>query len=232
MRRAAGRAGATVISGEARLLLAGGQIQGAFVGTQLIEADAVVAATGAWTNEFLAQAGLSIGVAPQRGQIVHIGLGLTDTSRWQAVLPGSSGHYMLAFDDSRVVAGATRETGSGFDHRVTPGGVAEVLGQALEVAPGLAAGTYLETRIGFRPMGPDLRPLLSQGPRPGWPHRRHRARRVRAHHRLVRRRAGPRGIWISHCRWTWNLSAPSGKRTRLASHRRSCPVQLRENSDS
>ena len=153
-----------MISGDARLHLAGGQIKGAFVGTQLIEADAVVAATGAWTNEFLALAGLSIGVAPQRGQIVHIGLGLTDTSRWPAVLPGSSGHYMLAFDDSRVVAGATRETGSGFDHRVTPGGVAEVLGQALEVAPGLAAGTYLETRIGFRPMGPDLRPLLGRVP--------------------------------------------------------------------
>jgi D-amino-acid dehydrogenase len=59
-----------------------------------------------------------------------------------------------------VVAGATRETGSGFDYRVTPGGLAEVLGQALAVAPGLATGSYLETRVGFRPMSPDLRPLL------------------------------------------------------------------------
>jgi D-amino-acid dehydrogenase len=33
------------------------------------------------------------------------------------------------------------------------------------VAPGLAAGTYLETRVGFRPVSPDLRPLL--GPVPG-----------------------------------------------------------------
>jgi D-amino-acid dehydrogenase len=72
---------------------------------------------------------------------------------------------MLAFDDGRIVAGATRETGSGFDYRITPAGLAEILGQALAVAPGLADGTYLETRVGFRPMGPGLRPLL--GPVPG-----------------------------------------------------------------
>jgi D-amino-acid dehydrogenase len=164
MRRAAGRSGATVVAGEARLDMNGGRVRGVTVDDELIEADAVVAATGAWTNEFLAPAGLRIAIAPQRGQIMHIGLGLTDTSQWPAILPGGTGHYMLAFDDSRVVAGATRETGSGFDYRVTPGGLAEVVGQALRVAPGLAAGTYIETRIGFRPMGPDIRPLLGPVP--------------------------------------------------------------------
>ncbi len=164
MRRAAGRSGATVVAGEATLHLTSGRATGVVVAAELIEADAVVAATGAWTNEFLAPAGLRIGIAPQRGQIVHIGLGLTDTSRWPAILPDWTGHYLLAFDDSRVVVGATRETGSGFDYRVTPGGLAEVLGQALRVAPGLAAGTYLETRIGFRPVGPDIRPLLGRVP--------------------------------------------------------------------
>jgi D-amino-acid dehydrogenase len=51
------------------------------------------------------------------------------------------------------------------DYRVTPAGLAEILSQALAVAPGLAGGTYLETRVGFRPMGPGVRPLL--GPVPG-----------------------------------------------------------------
>lgn len=164
MRRAAGRSGATVVAGEASLHVTGGRARGVVVDGELIEADAIVAATGAWTNEFLAPAGLRIGIAPQRGQIVHIGLGLADTSQWPAILPDWTGHYMLAFDDSRVVVGATRETGSGFDYRVTPGGLAEVLGHALRVAPGLAAGTYLETRIGFRPVGPDVRPLLGRMP--------------------------------------------------------------------
>ena len=164
MRRAAGRAGATVISGDARLQVTGGQVTGVVVGGDVLAADAVVAATGAWTSEFLEPAGLTVGVTPQRGQIAHIGLGLTDTSRWPVILPSGSGHYIVAFDDSRVVAGATRETGAGFDYRVTPGGLAEVLREALDVAPGLASGTHLETRVGFRPMGPANRPLLGQAP--------------------------------------------------------------------
>jgi D-amino-acid dehydrogenase len=96
---------------------------------------------------------------------MHIRLDADDTSRWPVVLPGASGHYLLAFDGGRIVAGATRETGSGLDYRVTPAGLAEILSQALAVAPGLAGGTYLETRVGFRPMGQGIRPLL--GPVPG-----------------------------------------------------------------
>ena len=87
--------------------------------------------------------------------------------QWPVILPAGSGHYLLAFDDSRVVAGATREPGAGFDYRVTAAGLAEVLAQALAVAPGLDDATYLETRVGFRPAGPDTRPLL--GPVAGVP---------------------------------------------------------------
>jgi D-amino-acid dehydrogenase len=102
-------------------------------------------------------------VTPERGQIAHISLAPADTSRWPVILPGGTGHYLLSFDDSRVVAGATREPGAGFDYRVTPAGLAQVLGEALALAPGLGAGTYLETRVGFRPVA--ARPLL--GPVPG-----------------------------------------------------------------
>ena len=163
--RAAARHGAAIRTGEARLTWHNGRATGVSVDGEAIEADAVVVAAGAWTRDFLAPAGLDIAVEAQRGQIMHISLDGADTSRWPVILPGASGHYMLAFDDSRIVAGATRETGSGFDYRVTPGGLAELLQQALAVAPGLASGTYLETRVGFRPMGPDFRPLL--GPVPG-----------------------------------------------------------------
>ncbi|MGH3410666.1 MAG: NAD(P)/FAD-dependent oxidoreductase, partial [Streptosporangiaceae bacterium] len=148
--------------------VAGVRVGGELVGGELIEADAVVAATGAWTGSFLAAAGpaaglMAAGVTPERGQIAHISLAPADTSRWPVILPGGTGHYLLAFDDSRVVAGATREPGAGFDYRVTPAGLAEVLGEALALAPGLGAGTFLETRVGFRPVA--ARPLL--GPVPG-----------------------------------------------------------------
>lgn len=164
--RAASRLGATIRTGTARLAcragheVHGARVTGVTVDGDLIKADAVVAAAGAWTASLLASAGVTVRVVPQRGQIVHIGLGPADTSRWPVILPSATGHYLLAFDDSRVVAGATREAGSGFDPRVTAAGLAEVLANALAVAPGLGAGTLLETRVGLRPVGPDARPLL------------------------------------------------------------------------
>ena len=104
---------------------------------------------------------LRLPIEPQRGQIVHLHLPGQDTRDWPVVLPPGS-HYLLAFDDSRVVAGATRETGAGFDYRVTASGQAEVLAEALHVAPGLATATIIETRVGFRPVGPGVRPLLGR----------------------------------------------------------------------
>ncbi|MGH3153970.1 MAG: NAD(P)/FAD-dependent oxidoreductase, partial [Streptosporangiaceae bacterium] len=123
--------GITTRNGIAHLAIRGSRVTGVTIDGELIEADAVVAAAGAWTAELLAPAGQTIRVAPQRGQIAHFGLGTADTSRWPVILPTATGHYLLAFDDSRIVAGATREPGAGFDYRVTPAGLAEVLGEAL-----------------------------------------------------------------------------------------------------
>src|SRR5258708_32509603 len=86
----------------------------------MVDADAVVAATGAWTNWFLEPAGVAVAVTPERGQIAHISLEPADTSRWPVVLPGETGHYLLAFDGSRVVAGGARESGGGFGPPAPP----------------------------------------------------------------------------------------------------------------
>ena len=165
--RAARRNGATVRTGEAVLACRAGRAAGVLIGGDLIEADAVVAATGAWTPAFVEPAGITVRVTPQRGQIVHLSLGSAGTGDWPVVLPAGSGHYLLAFDDSRVVVGATREPEAGFGYRVTAAGLSEVLAQALAVAPGLGSATYLETRVGFRPAAPGGRPLL--GPVTGVP---------------------------------------------------------------
>jgi D-amino-acid dehydrogenase len=157
--RAASARGARGVDGRAELAVAGGRVTGIRIGGTAIGADAVVVAAGAWSGELLEPLGVRIDLAPQRGQITHLALPGTDTARWPVVLP-VSGHYLLAFPDSRVVAGATRETGSGFDYRVTAAGQQEVLTEALAVAPGLAGATLLETRIGFRPVSGDGAPLL------------------------------------------------------------------------
>jgi D-amino-acid dehydrogenase len=161
---AAQRHGATLHRGAAVPEAQGGRIRGARVGAALLEADIVVVAAGAWATALLAPFGIALPVEPQRGQITHLRLPGVDTRRWPVVSPTSSSHYMVAFDDSRVVVGATRETGAGFDYRVTAAGQAEVLNQALAVAPGLAAASVIETRIGFRPLARDNRPILAAAP--------------------------------------------------------------------
>ena len=82
-----------------------------------------------------------------------------ETQEWPVILPHGS-HYIVPFDRGRVVAGATRETGVGFDYRITAAGQAEVLNAALSIAPGLGAATLVETRVGFRPLGAGVRPSL------------------------------------------------------------------------
>jgi D-amino-acid dehydrogenase len=162
LERASVRLGAVWRRGDAALVVAGGRIAGVGVGSATIGADAVVLAAGAWAPDLLKPHGVDLPVAPQRGQIIHLGLPGVDTSAWPVLLPAETDHYLLAFDDSRVVVGATRETGSGFDYRVTAGGQKEVLDEALRVAPGLASATMIETRIGFRPMSPTGDPLLGK----------------------------------------------------------------------
>lgn len=159
LRRAAVRNGALFVSADTTLVADGDRIVGVDVDGERIGADAVVVAAGAWCPELLDPVGVRVAVAPQRGQITHLRMSDMDTKDWPVVLP-PGGHYLLAFDDRRVVVGATRETGSGFDYRVTAAGQTEVLSQALAVAPGLADAEVLETRVGFRPAGPDDLPLL------------------------------------------------------------------------
>ncbi|SFA83854.1 D-amino-acid dehydrogenase [Lentibacillus halodurans] len=159
LKRAAQKHGAKLISGGAELIQEDKHVKGITVNGDVIHSDSVIVAAGTWAPSLLKPLGVDLKIEPQRGQIAHIKLPETDTSSWPVVLP-QTGHYMLAFDDSRVVTGATRETGSGFDYRRTFGGIFEVMNEALTLAPGLIDGTLEEMRIGFRPMGPDISPLL------------------------------------------------------------------------
>jgi D-amino-acid dehydrogenase len=108
------------------------------------------------------QLGVTIPIEPLRGQIIHLGLSGVDTSKWPIVEPFRS-HYMVCWPDSRVVCGATREL-AGFAPLVTAGGVREVLGEALRVAPGLAGAEIREIRVGLRPYTADNLPVLGAVP--------------------------------------------------------------------
>jgi D-amino-acid dehydrogenase len=153
--------GAEVRYSASALRVERGKVIGVDLDQDRIAADAVVIAAGAWSNALLSPLGFAVSVEPQRGQILHITMGDTDTSRWP-ILGGTGDQYMLTFGPNRIVSGATRETGSGFDVRLTVGGLQSVFNHAMRVAPGVAAGTVKEIRIGLRPLSADGLPYIGK----------------------------------------------------------------------
>jgi len=165
LRQAAERHGLTIRPGSVeRFVLQHGAVTGVVVAGETLTAGKVIIAGGAWSQTFGAQLGIAIPVVPQRGQIIHLGLPGTETAAWP-ILSAFRGHYMVAWPDSRVVVGATREMRSGFDPHTTVVGVQEVLSEALRLAPGLAQAEIRDIRVGLRPLTIDTLPVL--GPVPG-----------------------------------------------------------------
>jgi len=158
--------GAVTVEGEATPLERDGRLAGVDVGGNVLEADAVILAAGAWSAAFAAACGVDVPVYPQRGQILHVDVPGADAGRWP-VLVGFHSHYMVAFAPHRLVAGATREDAPGDDPRVTASGMREVLGEMLRLAPGAADATFREFRVGLRPATRDRLPLLGATGLPG-----------------------------------------------------------------
>ncbi len=145
------------------LLLHAGRVQGVEAGGERLGADAVVLAAGAWTKDFEAILGFETGVAPMRGQICHLQYRADVTSPpGRPSIVGLRGHYLVQWPDGRVVAGATRESGSGFEPVLTESGQSEVMAEALRLAPALEAAEVREWRVGLRPASKDGMPLLGR----------------------------------------------------------------------
>jgi D-amino-acid dehydrogenase len=125
------------------------------------DADVVVLATGAWTEQLGATVGLRLPIEPQKGQIVHLEWADESPADWP-LLESAGSHYMLGAQERRIIAGATRETDSGFDTRVTARGLHEVLTEALAIAPGVGPCRLAEIRVGLRPLSADRLPAIGR----------------------------------------------------------------------
>jgi D-amino-acid dehydrogenase len=157
--RVATERGAERRTGSAALTFDGRTVTGATIDGETFTAGNVVVAAGAWSAQLCEPLGVQVPVFPQRGQIVHFDVAAADSGKWPIVTTLDE-HYLLAFADGRVVAGATRESNSGFDYRVTAEGLHKVLSDAVGIAPGLAGGTIIDVRVGFRPFSPDGLPSI------------------------------------------------------------------------
>ncbi|MGG1675264.1 NAD(P)/FAD-dependent oxidoreductase [Neobacillus sp. NRS-1170] len=155
--------GARFIRGSASIISKNNRVSGIRLAEEDFGADTVIVTSGAWSQEILEPMGIHFHVKPQKAQIVHLELPVTDTSSWPVVMPPKN-QYILTFENGRIVVGSTHEDEAGFDSRVTVGGIDEILSKALEVAPGLSNCTYLETRVGFRPFTPGFLPVIGALP--------------------------------------------------------------------
>jgi len=165
--RSAQRKGAVVVNGDASLIYEGNRVTGVRVGEKSYAGDGVIICAGAWADALFEPLGLRFLVRFQKAQIMHLRVeGDQDTGIWPVVMPPSD-QYLLAFDQRKIVIGATHENEvDGYDSRITPGGMQEILNKGLAAAPGLADGTFQEMRVGFRPFTPGFLPVL--GKIPGW----------------------------------------------------------------
>lgn len=139
-----------------------GRTVGVETASTAYEADAVVVAGGVWSSDLGENLGIDVPVQAYRGQISHLEPTGYDTSEWP-VVSAFRGHYIVPWPD-RIVAGATRETDTGREPRLTAGGVKTVLDEALRVAPGLKDATLEGLRVGLRPASPDGLPILGRAP--------------------------------------------------------------------
>lgn len=165
--RSAQRNGAVLINGDASLQFQSNCVTGVTVGGDNYLADKTIVCAGAWAGKLLQPLGIDFNVRFQKAQIMHLQIqDNQDTGTWPVIMPPSD-QYLLAFDQQKIVIGATHENEiKGYDTRITAGGMQEILNKGLALAPRLADGSFEEVRVGFRPFTPGFLPVI--GAVPGW----------------------------------------------------------------
>lgn len=125
---------------------------------------AVVNAAGAWASQIDGvPEQCRPGVHPVKGEMlaIEIPVGFMRHTTW---IPRG---YLVPRSDGRLLIGATAKN-SGFDTRVTAGGVEALLHAAVEAVPALRDFTVSETWAGLRPATADERPFLGGTPLQGY----------------------------------------------------------------
>ena len=141
------------------VLLDGGVARGVrLVGGEVIEADRVLVAAGAWVKTL---GGLSARqkprIRPVRGQM--LALRMPDGQPTCTHVVRSPDAYIVPKSDGRLIIGATMEE-RGFDANLTAGGVFELLRGAWEAVPGTYDLDLIGMWTGFRPMTLSNDPVL------------------------------------------------------------------------
>lgn len=157
--QSAAAAGCVVYAGEdlRSVVVERGAVAGVVTDTRRIACHAAVNAMGAWAGRVRGMTPLP--VQPVRGQIAVV---RAERPPFRHAVVSARG-YAVPRRDGRVLLGSTREA-AGFRKRVTAGGLAAILANALELAPGLGALPLLDSWSGLRPGSADGRPIVGRDP--------------------------------------------------------------------
>jgi glycine oxidase len=127
---------------------------------EVFSAKQVVVAAGCWTSQ-IPEAARCAPTLPVRGQMIALRHSGTPLRR---VLRSERGYLVPRGVGSpqTIVVGSTIEN-SGYEKRVTSGGIEKILSAANELVPELAKAEIIDTWCGLRPGTPDQLPILGPG---------------------------------------------------------------------
>jgi glycine oxidase len=137
-----------------KLVIEGHRITGVQTSRGTIFCPTVVVAAGAWSS-FLLQSAPDPGMTPVRGQMVC----LESKPQLTKHVIFSPRGYLVPRHDGRLLAGSTSEN-AGFARRVTAGGIASILRNALELSPAVKDLPIVDSWAGLRPRAADGLPVL------------------------------------------------------------------------
>ncbi len=153
-RRAGAQHRAATVS---RIVVEDDRVRGVALDGELLQADRVIVAAGAWSSR-ISGAPLPLqSVGPARGQMLALDLGAPRFAPYLWV-PGG---YLVPRLDGRLLVGATVER-VGFEKKITARGVCGLLNAVLQTFPGMGDAPVLETWSGLRPWTPDERPIFGE----------------------------------------------------------------------
>ncbi len=145
--------------GEVSLVTHGNAISGVrSPGSTDLPAETVVLATGSWSAQTAASAGVGLRIDPVRGQNLRL--------RMPAGLRLSTNVYgdetiLVPRPDGRLIAGVTIES-VGFDSRATTDGIRSIMERSAELVPALADAVVEQAYAGLRPASADGLPIIGR----------------------------------------------------------------------
>lgn len=127
---------------------------------EILTADHIILAVGAWLPHILEPLGYQVDVRPQKGQLFELETDL-DTDNWPVCMPYGE-IDILPFEKGKVIIGATHEDDMGYDLTLDSDKIAAMRERSENFMPILAQYAVSKTRTGTRAYTSTYAPFYGQ----------------------------------------------------------------------